>query len=244
MLNTPTALTTTGVTERSHRIALCRNPAIARITRNRLSMNILLSRVGRFIAALACVSCLNACSVTPITATTAAVSGDPRTIGTVFEDERIEKDTHNFFSADGEIASACHINVSSFNQRVLLSGECPTEQLRTEAETYTGQVAKVRQIFNEIVIAAPSTLTTRSSDSFVTTKIKTKLFVVRDLPARNIKVVTESGTVYLMGMVDEASANIAAEVAADSRGVARVVKLFEYPTASLNVPSVAYQSTK
>ena len=195
----------------------------------------------RAIAAVISLSLLSACSVTPITVTTAAVSGDPRTIGTVFDDERIERDARNFFRADGEIVSACHINVSSFNQLVLLSGECPTEKLRAEAETYTGQIAKVRQIFNEITLAAPSTLATRSNDSFVTTKVKTALFAVRDLPARNIKVVTESGIVFLMGMIDESSAKIAADVAANTRGVARVVKMFEYPTASLNAGSVAYQ---
>lgn len=205
-------------------------------------MNISLLTLGRFFIAAGVLALLGACSVTPITATTAAVSGDPRTIGTVFEDERIESRARDFFRADGEIASACHINVSSFNQRVLLSGECPTESLSAEAATYTGQIAKVRQIFNEITIAAPSDLATRSNDSFVTSKVKTKLFTVRDLPARNIKVVTESGVVFMMGMIDEASAKIAADVAANTSGVVRVVKMFEYPTASLNTASVAYQN--
>jgi len=179
------------------------------------------------LAALGCASLLTACA--PLSATGAAVTSDRRTTGTVFDDEQIESRTSDFFSADAELAQACHLNVTSYNQQILLTGECPTEALRAKAADYAGRVGKVRNIFNEIAIAAPSTLAARSADSLVTTKVKAKLLTIKDLPSTAIKVVTEAGVVYLMGLVAVDTGNVAAEAAATIGGVAKVVKLFEHP---------------
>ncbi|MEQ8494198.1 MAG: BON domain-containing protein, partial [Gammaproteobacteria bacterium] len=109
--------------------------------------------VLRFLVLLCALHALAGCA--PLTATGAAISGDRRTTGTVIDDEQIESKANKFFAADAELAQSCHINVTSYNQQVLLTGECPTEQLRAKAADYTGRVAKVRHIFNEIALDAP-----------------------------------------------------------------------------------------
>jgi osmotically-inducible protein OsmY len=165
----------------------------------------------------------------PLTATGAAVTGDRRTTGTVMDDEGIERRAYDLFNADVELDQACHLNATSYNEQVLLTGECPTEQLRRKAVDYAGRVGKVRHIFNEIVLAAPSTLASRSNDGLITTKVRAKLITIKNLPNSNIKVVTEAGVVFMMGLVDETSGNIAAEATATVGGVSKVVKLFEHP---------------
>jgi osmotically-inducible protein OsmY len=177
--------------------------------------------------ALSAFAGLSGCA--PLSATGAAVTGDRRTTGTVVEDTQIESKTLDFFNADAQLAQNCHLNVTSYNQRVLLTGECPTEELRGRANEYAGRVAKVREVFNEVVIAAPSTVPQRTNDGLITTKVKTKLYTIKDLSANNVKVVTEAGVVYLLGLVDRASADAAANAAAAVGGVHKVVKLFEYP---------------
>lgn len=166
---------------------------------------------------------------TPLTATGAAVTGDPRTTGTVVDDQQIEGKTRDFFKADADLARNCHLNVTSYNQLVLLTGECPTEAMRNRAGEYAGRVAKVRHVHNEIVIGAPSTVTMRTNDGLITTKVKGKLFTITNLSDRNVKVVTEAGTVYLLGLVDRDSGDAAAQAAAALGGVGKVVKLFEHP---------------
>ncbi len=166
---------------------------------------------------------------TPLTATGAAVSGDPRTTGTVVDDQQIEGKTRDFFKADADLAQNCHLNVTSYNQIVLLSGECPTENLRTRAAEYAGRVAKVRQVHNEVAIDPPSTVTMRTNDGLITTRVKAKLLTITNLSDRNVKVVTEAGTVYLLGLVDRDSGDAAAEAAAGLSGIGKVVKLFEHP---------------
>lgn len=167
--------------------------------------------------------------ITPITATTAALSNDPRTTGTVIDDERIESKVRAMFNADGDLSQSCHINVTSYSQRVLLSGECPTPELVAEAEDYSGQIANVRSIHNQIAVGVPSLIAAQSVDSLITTKVKTRLFSIKSLPSKNIKVVTEAGVVFLMGIIDRDSADIAANSAAATGGVVRVVKFFEHP---------------
>lgn len=182
----------------------------------------------RIVALMGCLwALLSGCA--PLSATGAAVSGDRRTTGSVFDDEQIKSAASDFFGADAELAQACHLNVTSLNQQVLLTGECPTKELRAKAGEYAGRVAKVRKVYNEVAIAAPSTLPSRSADALVTTKVKAKLLTIKDMPNANIKVVTEAGVVYLLGLVDVESGNIAAEATSTVGGVVKVVKLFEHP---------------
>jgi osmotically-inducible protein OsmY len=169
------------------------------------------------------------------TVTAGAVTGDSRTAGTIVKEQDIEARAHDFFSADTELEQRCHLNIASFNLTVLLSGECQTEELRTRAVKYVERIDGIQKVHNEIQIQHPSTLLTRTNDSLITSRVKTKLFTIRNLRDGQIKVVTESGTVYLMGLVDETTGGAVAEVVANMRGVSKVVKVFEYPAAGAAV---------
>ena len=164
-------------------------------------------------------------------AATASIVHDRRTAGTILEDQAIELKALDLIRKDPELGKQAHINVTSYNMIVLLSGETPTEAMRARAEQIVRGIEKVRRVYNELTVAAPSSMMTRSSDSLITAQVKTALFGTRDLPGFNpnhVKVVTENGTVYLMGLVRRAEGNAAAEAARQVKGVQRVVKLFEY----------------
>lgn len=163
-------------------------------------------------------------------ATGASVAHDRRTAGTVLEDQNIELKTSSALSEDPELHEQGHINVTSYNLNVLLSGEVPTGAMKQRAERLARDVARVRRVYNELAIAAPSSMMSRSSDTLITGKVKTKLFGV-DVPGfdpTRVKVVTERGTVYLMGLVTRQEADAAVDVARGTGGVQKVVKLFEY----------------
>ena len=124
-----------------------------------------------------------------------------------------------------------HVNVTSYNNILLLSGEAPNEGIRARIEVMMKDIPKLRRIHNEIVIAAPSSMLTRTSDTWITTKVKTSLIGIDNLPgfdATRVKVVSENGTVFLMGIVKRDEADAATDAARRVSGVQRVVKLFEY----------------
>ncbi len=160
-------------------------------------------------------------------ATGAVVTNDRRTTGTVIEDQAIEHKTYEFYSADGALAEQTHINVTSYNQMALLTGEAPTEELRKRAVEYANRVAKVRHVYNEIAIASPSSTVNRTNDGLLTAKVKAKLISIKDVSSTDIKVVTEAGVVYLMGLIDKATADAIAERVATVGGITKVVNLFE-----------------
>ncbi len=158
---------------------------------------------------------------------TAAITSDPRTTGTIVDDHQIESKTKQFFDADGLLSQQAHIVVTCFNGIVLLAGQTPTDEMRTRAEDYVKRVSKVRNIHNEITIEPPTPTFQRTNDGLITTKVKGKLFAVKDLNSGMVKVVTENGVVYLMGVIDKATGDAVAEVVAGLSGVQKVVKLFE-----------------
>lgn len=161
----------------------------------------------------------------------AVIAHDRRTTGTIVEDQAIEMRAAEALHDEPEIASKTHINVTSYNQIALLTGEAPTAELRERAGTLVRQDPKVRQVYNEIVIAAPSAMSARSSDTWITTKTKTALLNVEGLPGfdpTRVKVVTERGVVYLFGLLTEAEADAVTETVRRVGGVQRVVRLFEY----------------
>lgn len=170
-------------------------------------------------------------------ATTAVVAADPRTAGTVFDDEMIEFKVIEAFYDHPELSQHSHLNVTSYNGRVLLTGEAETESIRRSIETLVHDVPKVLQVHNEMTIAAPSSVLARSSDSWITAKVKSRLAAADDVSAIDIKVVTENGTVYLMGLVTPEQANDATEVTRQTSGVQRVVKLFEYTSGAKPAPT-------
>ncbi len=161
-------------------------------------------------------------------ATGAAVANDTRTTGTFVEDEAIELKIRNALLSDKSMQGIAHINATSFNTNVLLTGEAATEATRQKVVTIAKRTAKVNHVFNEITIAAPSALMARSSDTLLTTNVKTRLLAEKSIKGSRIKVVTEAGVVYLMGIISREQGNGAAIIASRASGVQKVVKLFQY----------------
>lgn len=164
-------------------------------------------------------------------ATGAAVVHDRRTTGTMIEDQNIEIKAASALARDPDLKSRAHLNVTSYNLVVLLSGEAPSEELKLRAGRIVRGIERVKRVHNEIVVAAPSSMMTRSSDTMITARVKTALLGIKgldDFDATRVKVVTENGTVFLMGIVTRAEAEAATEAARTVSGVQRVVRLFEY----------------
>ena len=160
-------------------------------------------------------------------ATGAAVAYDRRTTGTMVDDELIEFKVIDAIRKDQELWNQIHLNATSFNNVVLLTGEAPSEELRGRTGNLVADIPKVRTVHNEIAIAAPSSMLSRASDSWITGKVKTNM-LTNDKESARIKVVTENGSVYLMGLVTRAEADVATEITRKVSGVQRVVKVFEY----------------
>ncbi len=173
---------------------------------------------------------LQGCATAVVTgaATGMSIAHDRRTTGSVIDDQGIEFKAASAIYKDKTLYDQSHINVTSYNGSVLLTGETPTEQLKQRAADLVRKIDKVRRIYNELRIAAPSSLPSRSSDTWITSKVKTKLAAAKDVDPLYIKVVTENGVVYLMGLVTHAEADKTVNVVKKIAGVQRVVKLFEY----------------
>ena len=189
--------------------------------------------IAPWVTLVCAVSLLQGCAplVVGTAATGASVAHDRRTAGTYVEDQSIELKAGSALSDDPDLKAQAHLNVTSFNLVVLLSGEAPSEALRQRAGDIVTRIPKVRRVHNEVQVAAPSSMMTRSSDTLITAKVKTSLFSIKDMenfdPTR-VKVVTENGTVFLMGLLTRAEADATASAASGVGGVQRVVKLFEY----------------
>ena len=161
-------------------------------------------------------------------ATSAAVAYDRRTTGTVIEDEGIELKAVKAFYSDKELNEQAHLNVISYNTVVLVTGEAPSEELRNRAVEIVRNLPKVTHVHNEIKIAAPSSMVSRSSDTLITTKVKSRLLTLKDFDGTRVKVVTENGVVYLMGLLTKEESDLATDAARQVSGVQKVVKLFQY----------------
>jgi len=156
--------------------------------------------------------------------TTALVAGDRRTTGIYIEDENIEM---KILRISGDFNGA-HVNATSFNQKVLLTGEAPDEATRKKIEDLVKGVASVKEVVNELQVAGNSSLASRGSDSVITSNVKTRMVNNSKVSPLHVKVVTEQSTVYLMGLVSPEEGDAAVEVARTTSGVGRVVKVFEY----------------
>jgi osmotically-inducible protein OsmY len=154
------------------------------------------------------------------------VADDRRKTGVVVDDQSIELKARRRLSE--EFGQKAHISTTSYNWQVLLTGEAPTEELRARAETIVKEIEKVKRVINEVRVAAPSSMSARSADSLTTGKVKSRFVGENRFRANHIKVVTEAGVVYLMGIVSKKEADDAAEIASTTGGVQKVVKLFEY----------------
>jgi osmotically-inducible protein OsmY len=155
----------------------------------------------------------------------AMVATDRRTSGSQLEDEGIELRTSSrIFENLGE---RVHINVTSYNRQVLLTGEVPSAQDKQLVEQIVAKVDNVRSIVNELAVLGNSTLNQRTSDTLVTGRVKAGMVDAQDLIANAIKVVTERGTTYLLGRVTQREANRSTDIARSTSGVQKVIRLFE-----------------
>lgn len=155
------------------------------------------------------------------------VAEDRRSSGTYLDDQGIELKAGNRigekFSRD-----IVHVNVTSYNKVVLVSGEAPDEKTRVEIGKIVKDVPGVRIVQNEMLIAPYASAGSRTNDTYVTSKVKTRFVEARRFQANHVKVVTEAGTVFLMGLVTKQEAADAASIAATTSGVNKVVQVFEY----------------
>lgn len=186
-----------------------------------------LPRQAALAAALVAASLLGGC--VPMLIGGAAVGGsmvasDRRTTGTQVEDQAIEVKAAN--AVTELLVERAHVNVTSYNRLVLLTGEVPTAADKAAAEKAVAQIENVRSIVNDLAVMPNSSLSSRSNDSILTGKVKAAFVDASDLSVNTIKVVTERGVVFLMGRVTETEAKRAAEVARGVSGVQKVVRVF------------------
>ena len=161
-------------------------------------------------------------------ATGVGAAHDRRTLGAIIDDENIELKAAATIGLDANINKLVHVNITSMNGIVLLTGEAATAEARDRVLTHLRAVNGVRRITNELRDAPPSKLGSRSRDSLITSAVKSRFLVTRHLDPTRVKVVTEANVVYLMGLVSRAEGDLAAEQAATIEGVTGVVKVFEY----------------
>ena len=152
-----------------------------------------------------------------------------RTFGSKIDDSLIEtKVAVNIAKASPDLDDNSHIVVTSFNGIVLLAGQTPRADLKQLAEQTASQVQKVKKVNNELQVIAPSSMLARSNDAWLTSKIKTEMLTDSAIPGSRIKVVTENGIVYLLGLLTQAEATRATNLVQGVSGVQKIVKLFEY----------------
>jgi len=160
-------------------------------------------------------------------AATGVMAADRRTSGTYIEDQSIEIKAHKNI-VDNIGSANIHVNVTSFNRNVLLTGEAIDAAAKAKAETVAKTIDNVKTVTNELVIDENSKMTERNNDTYITSKVKGRMIKENKFPANYVKVVTEISTVYLMGLVTHKEADDAVEIARGTDGVQKVVKLFEY----------------
>jgi osmotically-inducible protein OsmY len=158
---------------------------------------------------------------------------DRRTTGTLIEDEGIELRATNRVSE--RFGDKVHVNITSYNRSVLVTGEVPDAKAKEEIEKIIQTVPSVRGVTNDLQVAGGASLTSRASDSGITGRVKARFLDASKFSALHVKVVTEASVVYLLGIVTETEANEAVELARTTGGVRKVVKVFEYckPTEAI-----------
>lgn len=191
----------------------------------------MLSNVKHLATALTlCCLFLSGCS-SIITATTSEpIRPDPtkRTFGVHIDDENIETIARVNLNKAHPALKGSNISVVSFNGIVLLTGQVNNQEMRQLASDTVLKLHRVRQVFNELEVGKPTTIWSASNDALITSNIKSQLLFRRGIKSSRIKVITENGTVYLMGILTKIQAEKAANIASMSSGVRRVVKAVEY----------------
>jgi osmotically-inducible protein OsmY len=151
---------------------------------------------------------------------------DRRTPDAIVDDQKIEAKAGDLI--DQQVTTPGHVNVTSFNYHVLVSGEVPDESTKEQVGKIVSGISGVRGVNNELAVAPATSIASRSKDTLVTSNVKMRFLDNKDFNSENVKVVTENGTVYLMGLVRRSEGDAAAEIASGTEGVKSVVRLFEY----------------
>ena len=172
---------------------------------------------------------LSGCGSIMSSAGAGPIEEDPgeRTLGQQLTDESIETKAKVNINALDEGYDDAHLSIVSLNGFVLLAGQVPSEALKTLATDVVRKIEGVRRIYNELEIGPATSLGTRSNDTWITTKVKSKLLASSDTPGTRVKVVTENSVVYLMGLLTEEEADRVSLEAAEVRSAGRIVQLFE-----------------
>jgi osmotically-inducible protein OsmY len=186
-------------------------------------------KLRTLVIACASAASLQACVPLVVTGAATGVSAtiDRRSYGTQVEDSEIE--VHIMSQINKQLDEHVSISTTSYNKWVLLTGQAKDETSRQQAEKIANDTQNVRKVFNEVTIGWPSTVGNHASDSLTTSQVKTRLFnpEVPGISGHNVKIVTEFGVVYMMGVVTDKEAKIAVDIARSTSGVQKVVNLFE-----------------
>jgi osmotically-inducible protein OsmY len=183
--------------------------------------------ISKSLIAALLVSQLSACGVLAVggVAAGASIMADRRTPGVQAIDNGIEMEANAALSK--KFGDNAHINVTSFNQKVLLTGEAKDADIKGEANAYVKSMKNARTVFNEIVIGPNSTYTARANDSYLESKIKAQMIFTDKLPSNSMSIVAEGTSVYLMGILTQNEADLAKKVASNTNGVKDVYVYFD-----------------
>lgn len=190
-----------------------------------------MTRTPLIAAALAVTMALGGCSSFVSATRDKPIDDDKgtRTLGSKIDDSLIEtKVAVNVAKADPDLDRNSHVVVISYNGVVLLAGQTPRTDLKNKAEQAAKEVQKVKTVHNELQILQPSSLAARSNDTWLTTKIKSQMLADANVPSTRIKVLTENGIVYMLGLVTRREGDLATQVVQGVDGVQKIVRLFEY----------------
>ncbi|MCC7311892.1 MAG: BON domain-containing protein [Sulfuritalea sp.] len=185
------------------------------------------TKVARLAALVICIPLLGGCVGAAVVGAGAGalMIADRRTSEVYIADQGLELRANSRISE--KYGDKVHVNATSYNRMMLLTGEVPTAEIKADVEKIAAGVTDVKSVANELAIAAPSSFGTRSNDSYITSKVKARFIDTGKFSANVVKVVTEAGVVFLLGIVTQAEADAAVEVARTTGGVLKVVRVFE-----------------
>lgn len=183
------------------------------------------------LAIILSVTLLQGCVAAAVVGTAAVgtkAATDPRSVGTQVDDGTLELRVNNALSKDEQLKKQARVDVTAYQGKVLLTGQSPNPALATRARQIAAGVEGTTEVFNEIRHGKPISLGTASSDTWITTKVRSQLLGSDKVKSSNVKVTTENSEVFLMGLVTPREGRAAADIASRVSGVSRVTTAFTY----------------
>jgi osmotically-inducible protein OsmY len=191
---------------------------------------ILKNQPAKIAGAILLLSILQGCAAVTVVAITAGASmaTDRRSIGNQIDDQTIQVDAYNRIAKNKALSDNTNLHLTSVNGSILIIGQAPTTYLKDQAIKIINEVEGVVRVHNQIRIGSTTSVTTRTNDIWLTSKVKAALFSDNSVNGKNIKVITENGEVFLMGIVSKKEAEAAVNITRNIGGVNKVFKAFEY----------------